>query len=85
MAGIPFSYAEVTSINGQGFWLEYRSEELFLPFLEFPWFEHATIAQICKVQCLSGSRLYWPALDIDLTLEELRNPLSKGPRDSFNC
>jgi hypothetical protein len=86
MGGISFSYAEVTTINRQGFWLQYRDEELYLPFVEFPVFEHATVAQICKVECLSGSRVYWPALDIDLTLEQLRNPMvSKCHRDSFDC
>jgi hypothetical protein len=86
MGGIPFSYAEVTTINRQGFWLQYRDEELYLPFVEFPAFEHATVAQICKVECLSGSRVYWPALDIDLTLDQIRNPMvSSCHRDSFDC
>jgi hypothetical protein len=86
MAGIPFSCAEVTSINRRGFWLQYRDEELYLPFVEFPWFEHATIAQICKVECLSGARVYWPALDVDLSIEQIRNPMvASCHRDSFDC
>jgi hypothetical protein len=76
MAVICFSHAEVTSLNRHGFWLEFGNEELYLPFVEFPLFEDATIAQICNVACLSASRLYWPALDLDLTLEAIRNPMA---------
>jgi hypothetical protein len=76
MAAICFSFAEVTSINRLGFWLQCGDEELYLPFVEFPWFEHATIAQICRIECPSATRLYWPALDLDLTLETIRNPMA---------
>jgi hypothetical protein len=86
MTAICFSCAEVTSIHRHGFWLQCGSEELYLPFVEFPWFEHATIAQICRVECPSASRLYWPALDLDLTLEAIRNPMGfphRGP--GYDC
>lgn len=73
---ITFSHAEVTSISPLGFWLQFRDEELYLPFVEFPWFEHATVAQICRVECPSATRLYWPALDLDFSLEAIRNPLA---------
>ncbi|GAB3432628.1 DUF2442 domain-containing protein [Massilia solisilvae] len=79
------THPEVTIINRRGFWLELRGEELYLPFLEFPEFEHASIAQVCQVECL-GARLYWPLLHIDLPLQSLRNPLvSRRKRDVFNC
>lgn len=76
MAAICFSYAEVTSIDRRGFWLQFGDEELYLPFVEFPWFEHATVAQICRIECPSASRLYWPALDLDLSLDSIRNPMA---------
>lgn len=76
MAAICFSTAEVTSIDRHGFWLQFKDEELYLPFVEFPWFEHATVAQICHVECLSATRLYWPALDIDLSVDTIRNPMA---------
>jgi hypothetical protein len=76
MAAIRFSTAEVTTIGRRGFWLQFKDEELYLPFVEFPWFEHATVPQICHVECLSASRLYWPALDLDLTLDAIRNPMA---------
>jgi hypothetical protein len=85
MAAICFSHAEVTTINRRGFWLQYRDEELYLPFLEFPSFEHATVPQICRVEC-RGTRLYWPALDIDLSVNAIRSPMmSMRHRDSFDC
>ena len=74
MSDISFSTVAVTSLSPLGFWLEFRNEELYLPFVEFPWFEHATVAQICRVQCPSSTRLYWPDLDLDLSVASIRNP-----------
>jgi hypothetical protein len=74
MPNIILSRPEVTTISPHGFWLQVEAEELYLPFLEFPWFEHATVAQICQVQCVSSTRLYWPALDLDLAVAAIRNP-----------
>lgn len=76
MTAISFSCAQVTSIHQHGFWLQSGDEELYLPFVEFPWFEHATVAQICRVQCPSATRVYWPDLDLDLTLDAIRNPMA---------
>jgi hypothetical protein len=76
MDGISFTCVEVTSINRHGFWVQCGEEELYLPFVEFPWFEHATVGQICNVKSASTNRLYWPGLDLDLTLDAIRNPLA---------
>ena len=86
MSAICFSHAEVTSINKLGFWLQFGAEELYLPFVEFPRFEHATVAQITGVVCPSASRLYWPALDLDLPLDTIRNPFAGDYyRPSHDC
>ncbi|MFL6673316.1 MAG: DUF2442 domain-containing protein [Massilia sp.] len=86
MAAISFSYAEVTSISRRGFWLQFGGEELYLPFVEFPRFEHATVAQICRVECPSAATLYWPALELDLTLENIRNPMAAPyHRPKYDC
>ena len=77
MSAIYFSYAEITSINKLGFWLQFGAEELYLSFDEFPRFQHATVAQITRVVCASSSRLYWPELDLDLALDTIRNPLAR--------
>jgi len=70
---------EVTNISPHGFWvlLENGSaerEELFLPFTDFPWFRAATIEQLCKVERPSADHLYWPQLDIDLSVHSIRDP-----------
>lgn len=74
MPAICFSFAEVTSISSEGFWLQFGDEELYLSFVEFPRFEHATVAQIIQVVCISSNRVYWPGLDFDLALDSIRNP-----------
>lgn len=64
----------MTNVSPHGFWLLLGDEELFVPFSEFPWFRDASIAQIGNVQLLSPDHLYWPALDIDLAVESIRDP-----------
>ena len=76
MSVICFSHAEVTTVSKLGFWLEFDAEELYLPFAEFPRFEHASIAQLTGVVCASSGLLYWPGLDLDLALEHIRNPFA---------
>lgn len=80
MSFICFSHAEVTSIGKLGFWLQFDGEELYLPFAEFPRFEHASIAQLTGVVCASSSRLSWPGLDLDLALDTIRNPFAGDVR-----
>ena len=65
---------EVSLVSNQGFWLLAEDEELFLSYEDFPWFKEATIAQITNVQRPSADHLYWPSLDIDLSVESVRNP-----------
>jgi len=81
MLGTLTFQTEVTHVSKHGLWLLLNDEELFLPFIEFPWFKAATIDQVCEVEHPSENHLYWPALDIDLTVESIRNP-SKFPLKS---
>ena len=69
---------EVSLVSNQGFWLLAADEELFLSYADFPWFKDATIAQITNVERPSADHLYWPSLDIDLSVESVRDP-SKFP------
>ena len=69
---------EVSLVSNQGFWLLTEDEELFLSYADFPWFKEATIAQITNVERPSADHLYWPSLDIDLSVESVRDP-SKFP------
>ena len=74
MPGTTISAAEVTHVSKHGFWLELADEELLLPFDQIPWFRKGTIEQISNVQWPSPERLYWPALDVDLSVQSIRDP-----------
>jgi hypothetical protein len=49
-------------------------EELLLPFEQFPWFKQATVGQIIDVERPTPEHLYWPSLDVDLSVESIRHP-----------
>lgn len=74
MPGENTSVAEVTHISKNGFWLLLDDEELLLPFSEFPWFRQATIEQLTTIEWPSADHLYWPMLDVDLSVESIRCP-----------
>ncbi len=74
MPGALISQAEVTHVSKHGFWLLLADEEIFISFVDFPWFKDASIDNICSVEWPTENHLYWPSLDIDLSLESIRNP-----------
>lgn len=74
MLGIATLPAEVTNVSSHGFWLLLGDEELAVPFSEFPWFKAATIEQLSAVERPTENHLYWPQLDIDLSVESIRKP-----------
>jgi Protein of unknown function (DUF2442) len=65
---------EVTNVSRHGLWLLVGNEELFLPFEQFPWFRDASIEEISVVERQTADHLYWSLLDIDLSVESIRNP-----------
>jgi hypothetical protein len=66
--------AEVTHVSKHGFWLLLANEDLLVPFDQFPWFRKATIEQISEVEWPTADHLYWPKLDVDLSVQSIRNP-----------
>jgi hypothetical protein len=74
MPGTTILAVEVTHVSKHGFWILISDEELLIPFEQFPWFRKATIEQISEVQRPTLDHLYWPALDIDLSVQSIRNP-----------
>ena len=74
MPGTITSVAEVTRVSRHGFWLLLGTEELQLPFELFPWFKQATVEQLCDVLWPTPNRLIWPQLDVDLSVESIRDP-----------
>jgi len=65
---------EVTNVSRHGLWLLVGNEELFLPFEHFPWFRDASIEKISVVERHTADHLYWPLLDVDVSVESIRTP-----------
>lgn len=74
MPGTNTSPAEVSNISQHGFWVLVDDEELFLPFDKFPWFKTATVQQIINVERPQPHHLYWPEVDVDLTIDSIQHP-----------
>jgi hypothetical protein len=74
MPGIATSVVEVTNVSRHGFWLLLGDEELPVSFDLFPWFRKATIEQLTDVLRPTEQHLYWPQLDIDLSVDSIRAP-----------
>ena len=74
MHGTDTSAVEVANIARHGFWILVDDRELFLPFEQFPWFRDATVAEILNVERPQTHHLYWPDLDVDLTIDSIEHP-----------
>ena len=74
MPGTTTLKAEVTNVSGHCVWILIDEEELALPCSEFPWFKSATILQILNVLRLTPEHLYWPDIDVDLSVDAIRHP-----------
>lgn len=68
------SRPEVTNLTAHGFGMLISAKEYFVPFEKFPWFKDASVGQIMKVELLHEFHLYWPDLDVDLSLEIIEHP-----------
>ncbi|NVM75581.1 hypothetical protein FHW83_001368 [Duganella sp. SG902] len=64
----------ILELSGHGFWVDLGDERLYAGFADFPWFAGATAEQIGEVRRPSVGHLYWPALDVDLSVASLRDP-----------
>lgn len=78
MPGTTTLEAEVTSVSGHCVWILIDDVELALHYSKFPWFKAATIPQILNVLRPTSEQLYWPDLDVDLSVESIRH-LEKFP------
>ncbi len=74
MPGFATSALEVTHVSRHGFWLLLGDEELLVRFEDFPWFRQATIEALTLVERPSPDHLYWPQLDVDLSVRSIRAP-----------
>jgi len=74
--GKSISEAEVTNISSHGVWLISGDEEYFLSYEDFPWFKDVSIGKILNIDEPSPGHFYWPDLDVDVSLEIIKNPAS---------
>lgn len=72
--GPAISVAEVSNVSHDGFWLLLGNEKLFVPFADFPWFATARLSDLKRVERPSPDHLYWPNIDLDLSIESIRHP-----------
>ena len=72
--GSSTSEAEVTHISKHGIWLMLGERELFMPFAHFPWFRDASVAAVQNVEWQHARHLYWPQLDVDVSVESIEHP-----------
>ena len=83
MPDTDISKIEVTNISQHGFWVLLNDREEFLAFDDFPWFRDAPVRSILNVELPQSNHLYWPELDIDLSLASIENlerfPLKSKP------
>lgn len=68
------SAAEVTHVSSHGVWVLAQGEELFMSYKDFPWFQEQPLRSILLVKESANGHLYWPEIDVDLTLEIIKNP-----------
>lgn len=66
--------AEVTNISEHGFWLLIEGHEKFVSFTCFPWFQDASVRELTSVELQSPDHLYWPLLDIDVSVDSIDHP-----------
>ena len=76
MHGTATSEVEVTHISSNGIWLLLEDKEFFLPYVDFPWFQNARLAEIQDVELQHGFHLHWPKLDVDLAVEQIADPVN---------
>jgi hypothetical protein len=72
--GADTSDVEIVNIDAHGVWVYLKGTEYFLPYTEYPWFKDAKVADILDVHLLHENHMHWPALDVDLSVESLRDP-----------
>ena len=64
----------ITNVSRHGFRISVGEREVYVLFRDFPWFEGASVGEINNVELLSPRHLYWPELDVDLTVDSLEHP-----------
>jgi hypothetical protein len=64
----------VSYVTEYGFWLRTPEGDRFLAFANFPRFRDAPVRHILHVEEVTPGHYHWPDLDVDLSLQIVRNP-----------
>ena len=72
--GTDTSRVEVVDVSAIGFTLVVDGRRFAVPFSGFPWFDGVPAAKLGNVKVLHRDHLYWPDLDVDLSLECIEHP-----------
>ena len=72
--GVDTSGVELSNVSPHGLWILVDHAERYLSFEHFPWFRDATIGQLADIERPTPDHLYWPQLDVDLTLQSIDRP-----------
>lgn len=65
---------ELANVSQHGLWLLIDAREHYLPFDLFPWLQAATIGQLSRIERPARDHLYWPDLDVDLSMDTIERP-----------
>ncbi len=63
----------ITNISRQGFWIFLKDKEYFLPYVKFPWFKDAAVADLTDIKMLHRAHLYWPKLDVGFSIDIIKH------------
>ncbi|MCA9762193.1 MAG: DUF2442 domain-containing protein [Gemmatimonadetes bacterium] len=72
--GPSISPVEVRRVTADGLWLALDGVEHQLLFRDFPWFRDEAVGDLFAVERPNRDHLRWPALDIDLAIDSVRDP-----------
>ena len=65
--------ARLTGVSLEGIEVTVGRENFFLPFAQYPWFEHCSVEELRAVE-FTGHSLNWEEAVIELGMEALRSP-----------
>jgi hypothetical protein len=65
---------EITHISAYGVWVLSGDNEFFMSYADFPWFKDVPVGKILNVEELHEGHLYWPDLDVDLSIDIIEHP-----------
>jgi hypothetical protein len=74
MPGKPILEVEIAAIGADGLTLSLAGARLFLSYADFPWLACVTSTGLRDVVRPSAEHLYWPSLDIGLSVASIRDP-----------